>query len=166
MGAIERGGIMRRKITIAGALVGLMALGAVAGYVLPSSAAGGSRHKQIVVFSPNTKDYSFDQGAKGFSTGDYQIGHGPLMRHHKKQGSLTHVCHIVTAHRRSAVLQCEAVVTLQGGRLTGLGDIHFSRNPSAHISITGGNGIYRDASGTLTIDFNQHPNKFTFSIDY
>jgi hypothetical protein len=159
---------MRRKITIAGALVGLMALGAVAGYVLPSSAAGGSRHREIVVFSPNTKDHTFDQGTHGFSEGDYQTGHGPLLRHQKRQGSITHVCHVMDVHRRSAVLQCEAVVNLRGGRLTGLGDIRFSRKrgSSAHIAITGGNGIYRDASGTLNIDFNQRPNKFTFSIDY
>ncbi|MFN2594893.1 MAG: hypothetical protein ABR579_08410 [Actinomycetota bacterium] len=162
---------MRKKLLSAIALLAAGALGASLAFVIPSSAAGGTKHKEFTLFEKTTADHAYeaDQGDSGFSTGDYEVGHEPLFKNHHRVASLTRVCHTIRLNKaaRSATEQCEGVLKLKGGSLTILTRLSFNKSQDkAHLSITGGTGIYRDASGVITTDFNTHPAPFHFSIDY
>lgn len=165
------GGDLPKKLLWVLSLIAAGAVGASLAFVLPSSAAGGTKHKEFTYFEKSTKDHSYqaDQGQGGFSEGDYEVGHEPLFKNHHKVASITRVCHDIRVNRaaRSATVQCEGVLKLKGGTLTLLTRITFGNSARKdHIAITGGTGIYRDASGVITVDFNTHPAPFHFSIDY
>ncbi|MDQ3877399.1 MAG: hypothetical protein M3290_03505 [Actinomycetota bacterium] len=162
---------MRKKIMLVVALMAAAAVGASLAFVLPSSAAGGTKHKEFTLYEKSKKDheYTADQGESGFSTGDYEVAHEPLFRNHHKAASLTRVCHEIRVNRaaRSATLQCDGVISLKGGTLAIVTRIVFGSSANkAHLAITGGTGIYRDASGVVQVGFDQHPSPFHFDIDY
>ncbi|MEA2477988.1 MAG: Dirigent-like protein [Actinomycetota bacterium] len=164
---------MRKRILFVVALMAAGAVGASLAFVIPSSAAGGTKHKEFTLYEKSTHDHAYqaDQGDHGFSVGDYEVGHEPLFRHHKRTAVLSRVCHNIRVHRstRASTLQCDGVISLKGGTLTFLGRIAFGPNGGSntlHLAITGGTGTYRDASGTVTLDFNQSPAPVDFSIDY
>ncbi|MFN2594892.1 MAG: hypothetical protein ABR579_08405 [Actinomycetota bacterium] len=164
---------MRKKLLSVVALLAAGAVGASLAFVLPSSAAGGTKHKEFTLYEKSTADHAYeaDQGDSGFSVGDYEVGHEPLFRHHKRAAVLSRVCHNirVTKSTHASTLQCDGAISLKGGTVTFLGRISFGPNGGSntlHLAITGGTGLYRNASGTVALNFNHHPAPVDFSIDY
>lgn len=112
---------------------------------------------RVMVFKAVTTEHAdIDNGAEGPSVGDRFVFGDTLYAWgtKKKVGTDGGDCALVHVKDKGKEItaQCVATLSLKGGQITvqGLADV-TSGKPST-VAVTGGTGLYRGATGTLTVD--------------
>ena len=131
----------------------------------PAGKVGGHVMVFTAVTSQETED---DQGKKGFSAGDRFTFADDLYAWgtKKKVGTDGGDCVVTWMKGDEASLQCVATLTLKGGQITVQGTSTGSEGTAPFtVAVTGGTGMYRGATGVLTVDEGEKSDKLTLRLD-
>jgi hypothetical protein len=151
---------MRKRVTVLGAAVGLVAVlvaavspafGSSSG--VSASASGNVNEGQAIRVIAVFKEVAeVDNGAEGFSLGDDVVFAGVLRQGGERVGRVGVVCTFTSAANPERVAaQCPATADLPGGQIT-LQGLVFNRELRV-LPITGGSGQYQGADGEMHAEF-------------
>ena len=149
---------MRKRLSILGAVIVVVAL--MVGAESPalgsssggsaSASSGGADERTIRVILVPTEFAEIDLGAPGFSLGDTVVFGGVLQRPDGTPvGRYGLVCTFVSAANLARVeAQCPTTATLPGGQITTQGVV-VNRSLNTTLPITGGSGQFQGVGGQM-----------------
>lgn len=119
----------------------------------PAAASAPPTTGSFTVRAHHGSETSIDLGRHGFSAGDEDLLVSPLTYLGKRVGRLVGNCTTTRVGNSSADQLCEFVLVLNGSQLTASGTVRAGTNGPGtfRLSILGGTGRYRGASGTLAV---------------
>jgi hypothetical protein len=138
---------MRKRIAALGIVVAVVGV-AVATVVSSRASSQVTSNRFTVAFPKSRPDNVIDVGRRGFSPGDMFIFRGKLTKAGEPVGRIW--AKATFLRRKGSLALAEANFRIFGkGQLTAQGRIYFDRRDQGKLSITGGGGDYRRASGTV-----------------
>jgi len=140
----EQGGIMGKRLGVAGTAIALVAL--AVGAISPAWGSSNDKHKQTTF---TVEALTTEQSFEGTALGDQIVFTGQLLKGDTEVGHQAGVRTVTSVVRAEA--QCIATYVFRGGQITGQALIHLGDPTPYAGAITGGSGKYEGAEGEVRV---------------